>query len=168
MSDDETRRFAAGGPSALVVRTAEEADRLARTMAGEEHPNRVLFFCMQCGWKSTLELDDDEIEAIPTGSPRDYAGPCPGCGSMVLRPFDLMFGGTETIDGMAKRNRRSEYEEAADVFLDRAMSKATQTFIGMPMPQAAPAAADANVPAWAQNLDDSPVDPNTVKPRGGR
>lgn len=165
MSDDETRRFAAGGPSALVVRTAEEADRLARTMAGEEHPNRVLFFCMQCGWKSTLELDDDEIEAIPTGSPRDYAGPCPGCGSMVLRPFDLMFGGTETIDGMAKRNRRSEYEEAADVFLDRA---ANRLIGGIPTPPASPSAGDPNAPAWAQDLDDSPVDPNAVKPRGGR
>ena len=164
MSDDETRRFAAGGPSALVVRTAEEADRLARTMAGEEHPTRVLFFCMQCGWKSTLELDDDEIEAIPTGSPRDYAGPCPGCGSMVLRPFDLMFGGTETIDGMAKRNRRSEYEEAADVFLDRAANR----FIGgIPTPPASSSAGDPNAPAWAQGLEDGPVVPGSVKPRGG-
>lgn len=167
MSNDESRRFAAGGPAAIVVRTPEEAARLAKRLAGEDD-KRILFFCLTCGWKSTMEFSDDEIEAMPTGSARDYPGPCPGCQSMTLRPFDEMFGGTETINDMAKRNRRSEYEEAADVFIDRAMSKATQAFIGMPMPQAAPAAADANAPAWAQDLEDGPVVPGSVKPRGGR
>jgi hypothetical protein len=164
MSNDESRRFAAGGPAAIVVRTPEEAARLAKRLAGEDD-KRILFFCLTCGWKSTMEFSDDEIEAMPTGSARDYPGPCPGCQSMTLRPFDEMFGGTETINDMAKRNRRSEYEEAADVFLDRAVNK----FIGgIPTPPASPSAADSNAPAWAQNLDDSPVDPNAVKPRGGR
>ena len=112
MSNDESRRFAAGGPAAIVVRTPEEAARLAKRLAGEDD-KRILFFCLTCGWKSTMEFSDDEIEAMPTGSARDYPGPCPGCQSMTLRPFDEMFGGTETINDMAKRNRRSEYEEAA-------------------------------------------------------
>jgi hypothetical protein len=164
MSNDESRRFAAGGPAAIVVRTPEEAARLAKRLAGEDD-KRILFFCLTCGWKSTMEFSDDEIEAMPTGSARDYPGPCPGCQSMTLRPFDEMFGGTETINDMAKRNRRSEYEEAADVFLDRAVNK----FIGgIPTTPASPSAGDSNAPAWAQNLEDGPVDPNAVKPRGGR
>lgn len=141
-----------------IVKDPGEARRLARRMAGEDE-KRCLFNCVTCGWEKTLEFDDDEIAAL-NGSVRNYSGPCPQCNSMTLIPKDEMFGGEKSILELAKQNRRAEYEEAADVFLDKAAAKIGEVLVGgvpggaPPAASPTPSAPDGVTPAWIREQEE--------------
>jgi hypothetical protein len=142
-----------------IVKDPGEARRLARRMAGQDE-KRCLFNCVTCGWEKTLEFEDDEIAAL-NGSVRNYSGPCVQCGAMTLIPKDEMFGGEKSILELATQNRRVEYEEAADVFLDKAAQKIGEV-MGMggapaatgEKPTPSPSAPDGVTPAWVRDKAD--------------
>jgi hypothetical protein len=113
-----------------IVKTSAGAQALARALAGELPPNKCQFHCVTCGFVDpstgkakrqylTLEFDEDEIEALG-GDVRSYSGSCPDCDHDTLVPFDMMMGSDFNIRGAAQANRRQEYEEQAQVFIDKA------------------------------------------------
>jgi len=104
--------------TALTLSNAVEARALVRRMSGEEDPTRCHFHCVMCGWSKTLHFDEEERAAV--GDVRSYTGPCPDCNSMTLQPFDTIANGAfKSIHEMASDNRKKDYSEAADVFIDR-------------------------------------------------
>lgn len=127
--------------SGAIVRTQNEARTLALKMAGKTPPNECHFVCPLCGWDKTLQFTADEIEALG-GDITSYAGPCPGCDSMTLVPRSHLMGEEFTpAYQRAQENMRKQYEEQADVFLDKATDKVVEmmaggTIPGRPSPQA--------------------------------
>lgn len=117
--------------SSIILKSKEEAARLALRLAGEEVPDECRFSCIQCGWNKTLQFDKDEIEALG-GDIRSYAGPCGSCGLEMLRPYDSL-GGSEfkPISQRAKDNRKAEYGEASEVFLDKMTDRIGNIMGGM-------------------------------------
>lgn len=105
--------------SSAIVKSPDQAKALARKIAGEELPGECRFHCVTCGWNKTLKFEDDEIAALG-GDITAYGGPCPDCESMTLTPHaGLMGDDVKTIYERAKKNRREEYAEQADVLVDR-------------------------------------------------
>jgi hypothetical protein len=109
--------------SALAIPNAQEARKLVRRMAGDHEPDRCRFHCVMCGWNNTLHFDKDELEALG-GDVTSYTGPCGGCSSMTLVPHDSIEQGSfKSVHEMATANRKKEYGEAADVFIDKVTAR---------------------------------------------
>lgn len=104
---------------AALVRSEGQQRALARRVAGIEPPDECRFHCPMCGWSNTLKFDDDEIEALG-GDVTNYVGPCPSCSNQTLIPYNKMYDNAVSAEQKATANRRKQYEEQADVFLDRA------------------------------------------------
>ena len=126
-------------PSALAVvpKTREEAQAIARRIGGEKPKNEAHLHCISCGWSATVKLSEDELEAID-GDPENYGGPCPGvekdihghpketedgqpviCGAMTLQPMRLIAGDQlRSINEIAAENRRRELREQGEVIGD--------------------------------------------------
>lgn len=166
--------------TALVVRGKDEARALARRMAGESIPDECWFHCVTCGWNNTLKFDKDEIEALG-GDVTSYGGPCPtempslktgtmGCGSMTLVPRDSMIGDDfRSIRQRAKENRKEEYSDAADAFIDKVQERAgaviASAMTGAPgqAPPEKPAEASDAVPGREDLPDAGDVDLSRLK-----
>lgn len=170
MAEDDVPGFRPDVPSsgaALALKSKEDAARLARRIAGEALPDECRFVCIQCGWDKTLRFEKDEIEALG-GDVRSYTGPCSGCGLEMLRPYDSL-GGDEfrPIAQRARDNRRAEFGEAAEVFLDKAGER-IQTMMGGVMPNSTLDAQqdDKHVPGRRDDLPPaSDVDISDLPPR---
>lgn len=144
-------------PSTALVRTGEEAHKLAAKMGGEPPPNECRYSCISCGWDGTLSFDDDEIAALD-GDIRNYSGPCPGfvkdkagkdtgekCGAMTLAPRETLAGKYASIDDRARHTRQAEYKEQAEVQAEvlvatvkHELGAAVAAAAGMPMPVGLP------------------------------
>lgn len=126
--------------SALAL-SHEDATALALKMAGEPPPDECRFHCIMCGWNKTLKFEEDEILALG-GDITNYGGPCGGCSSMTLVPHNKLVG----IDGssileQARANKMEDYQDAADVFVDR-VKKEVATVMGGGAPGASASAKD--------------------------
>lgn len=150
----------------------DEARALARRIAGEEAPNECAFHCITCGWSKTLQFEDDEISALG-GDITSYGGPCPKCGSMTLVPKAALMGDdVGTVYQRAKANRREEFEEQADVFIEQVQKKVGDIMSGSTLSQTPEEHVDPdNVhdPRPPHMRDDLPsadsVDIDDLKPR---
>lgn len=155
--------------TAIALKSREDAARLALRLAGEEVPDECRFVCIQCGWDKTLRFEKDEIAAL--GDVRSYVGPCGGCGMEMLRPYDAL-GGAEfrPIAQRAKDNRKAEYSEASEVFLDKMTDRFTSVMGGMMPNSTLDASQDHKhtVPGQRGDLPKSDdVDLSDLKPRRG-
>jgi len=155
--------------SALAISTPNDAKALVRRMSGDEQPDRCRFHCVMCGWNGTLHFDADEIAAL--GSVRDYTGPCQTCNSQTLQPHDTIENGAfKSIHEMASNNRKKEYSEAADVFIDKVSGKVGDMFShGGPMPGSTMSepSAPPSGPSREHLPDAGDVDLTDMKPRKG-
>lgn len=116
--------------SNLVVRDKDEASSLARKVGGQLPPDECRFHCITCGWDKTLKFDQDEIDSLG-GDITQYSGPCPECGSMTLTPRDHLIGSDfKSIQDRAQANKRKDYEEQADVLVDRVKQEVGGIFGG--------------------------------------
>ncbi|RLB38700.1 MAG: hypothetical protein DRH30_11085 [Deltaproteobacteria bacterium] len=110
-------------PSGSAIVKHEEATALARKIAGEDPPDECRFHCVTCGWGKTLKFEEDEAAAL-AGDITSYGGPCGECGSMTLVPYASLMGDeTKTVLQNAKAIRREEYQEQAEVLVDRVKSE---------------------------------------------
>jgi hypothetical protein len=152
-----------------IVKSTSQAQTLARKIAGELPPNECRFHCITCGWSKTLEFDEEEIEVL--GDIRDYGGPCPGCDSMTLVPYEKLLGGDiKTINDRAKETRREEFKEQADVFVDRIKEEVAAVATGTIFDGAGsmPTAAETSGGTTREEYPDaSDVDVSNLKPREG-
>lgn len=169
MSDEEIKIYSdVPKGSALAVTSPEQAQALARRMAGILPPDELEFHCMNCGQSKTLKFDPEEIEAL-NDDIRTYTGPCWNCGYQMCRPKDA-FSGEEPITVAAKKARTAEYKEQAaiqaDVLADRMKQEVASLITGVPVP---PAAQTVTAPAPANTYDDLPdastVSVDDIKPR---
>lgn len=106
--------------STAIVKTREDAVALARETTGRLPPNKCLFYCISCGWKGTLEFDEDEMAALG-GDVKSYGGPCPGeaCGTMTLVSEDKLLGDEfKPIREQARENRREDIRDAANIVVE--------------------------------------------------
>jgi hypothetical protein len=113
--------------SALAL-SHDEATALALKMAGEPPPDECRFHCIMCGWNKTLKFEEEEIEALG-GDITSYGGPCGGCKSMTLVPYNKLAGdhGKSILD-RARENQREEAEIHADVLVDRVKEEVSTIF----------------------------------------
>jgi hypothetical protein len=145
---------------------------LAAKIAGEELPDECRFHCITCGWNKTLKFEEDELQALG-GDITAYGGPCASCGSMTLTPYAALMGDeVRTIYERAKKNRREEARENADVLVERLREEAVSMMGGstlQPTPEEAHDPASVHDPRPPGQRDDLPdmadVDANTLKPR---
>lgn len=183
MADEEGIRPDVPTSTAIVPSTHREAVKLARVISGDLPNNRGLFWCMTCGLKDgdvckyprglTLDFDEDEMQALD-GDPYNHQGPCPICGSQTLVSMDMMGGSDFSIRGKASANRRKEYGEAADVFINKVQQRIGDVFVGGgPVPgstldEPTGTGQKTPVPTGRENLPDaSDVDLGDMKPRQG-
>lgn len=103
--------------STALVSTTRDARALVKKIAGDEVPSECLFHCITCGWGQTLKFDEGEMAALD-GDVTTYAGPCPECSSMTLVPKNSLWGGDVNLHDMARKNRREEAMEVAEVNAD--------------------------------------------------
>lgn len=151
----------------IVVRDREQAQALARRQH-EKPKDEQVYWCTVCGFSPdgnidsvkyprglTLKFTADEI-ALLDGDIDTYSGPCPVCKSETLVPMNQFFG-TESAFAMDREQRRKEYGEQADVFIDRVKGElAGGIFTGA----GAAGSPDDDLP------DAGSVDPTQLKPRG--
>jgi len=173
MADEELKPVGSFKPdvqagSALAIKTPDEARAIVRRMSGDDMPDRCRFHCVMCGWNGTLHFDADEIAAL--GDVRSYGGPCQGCNSMTLQPHDTIEGGAfKSIHEMASSNRKKEYSEAADVFIERVKdnvgSMMTGIVPGSTLDGAEAPAAPAPGPSREHLPDEDSVDISKLRPR---
>jgi hypothetical protein len=126
-------------PSALAVipRSREEAQAIARRIGGEKPKDEAHLHCVSCGWSGTIRFTSDELEALD-GDAENYCGPCPGvekdlqgrpkkneqgqdvlCGAWTLQPMRLIAGDQlRSINEIAAENRRRELREQGEVIGD--------------------------------------------------
>jgi hypothetical protein len=150
--------------SALAVTSPEQAQALARRMAGILPPDELEFHCMNCGESKTLKFEPEELEAL-NDDIRSYTGPCWSCHYQMLRPKDA-FTGEEPITVAAKKARTAEFKEQAviqaDVLADRMKQEVVSLLGGAPAQAttepAPPGAFDDLPDAAAVSVDD-------IKPR---
>jgi hypothetical protein len=154
--------------SSLAVRTPDEARALARRMAGEPEHDRCRFACVMCGWDKTLHFDEDECAALG-GDIRSYGGPCQGCNSMTLQPWDTIeHGAFKSIHEMVSTNRKKEYGEAADVFIEKVKANVGNMMSGVvPGSTLDPDPAPSAGPSRDHLPDADGVDLSEMKPRKG-
>jgi len=125
------------GSALALAHTPEQAQALARRIAGELPPDECEFHCVNCGQSKTLKFEPDEMEALD-GDIRGYTGPCWSCGYMTLRPKDEFVNG-ETISAAARKQRLAEYHEQADVLVNRVKQEVASVITGQaPRPEPAP------------------------------
>ena len=106
-----------------IVRTAEEATAIANRISGRGNPDEMLFCCVGCGWQSCLKFDEEEIGALD-GDISSYGGPCPDCKMMTLVPKDNLMGDEfKSAAQRTRESRREDYEEGADVLVERLKSE---------------------------------------------
>ena len=149
--------------SGAIVRSQNEARKLALKISGKTPPNECRFNCPMCGWDKTLQFEADEIEALG-GDITSYAGPCPGCQNMTLVPHTHLLGEEFTpAYQRAQENMRKQYEEQADVFLDKATEKVAEMMSGGAMPNARDEFIRANQAAETES--ETPEDLSDLKPR---
>jgi hypothetical protein len=151
----------------------DEARALAKKIAGEELPNECHFHCITCGWSKTLQFEEDEIEALG-GDITGYGGPCPECSAMTLVPrASLMGDDVGSVYQQAKANRRAEFSEQADVFIDKVQERVGAVMAGStlePRPEEVHDPANVHDPRPpSQREEDYPdaddVDTDDMKPR---
>lgn len=169
MADEEGLKPDVPKGSALAISTPDQARAIVRRMSGDEEPDRCRFHCVMCGWNGTLHFDADEIAAL--GDVRSYGGPCQGCSSMTLQPYDTIAGGAfKSIHEMASNNRKKEYSEAADVFIDKVSGRVGDMFGGA-MPGSTlspdPGGPAPNGPSRDHLPEADDVDLSGMKPRKG-
>jgi hypothetical protein len=130
--------------STAIVTTGKEAKALARSLFGE-HPTRMRYVCIACGWDKTLEFEESEIAALG-GDMAEYSGPCGACKCMTLVPHGSILAGTN-IEEMAGKNFTKQVEDASDIVLDKLESRVVNLMTGgagaAVAPTVAPAADDA-------------------------
>ena len=162
MTDEKDIKVYSDIPTGTALATTsspEQAQALARRIAGEIPPNQCEFHCISCGQSRTLEFDPDEMAALDNNV-RSYAdtGKCWNCGFQTLRPKDEFIDGSESITAMAKKAKRAEFKEQADVLVDR-VKEEIATFVGVPGPAPSQTptdpAPDAPPGAHAENLPDA-------------
>lgn len=125
--------------STAIVTTRQESKALAKSFFGE-HPTRMRYVCIACGWDKTLEFEVDEIAALG-GDMAEYSGPCGGCNCMTLVPYGSILAGTN-IEEMAGKNFQKQIEDASDIVLDKLESRVVNLMTG-----GAGAASAADAPA---------------------
>jgi hypothetical protein len=155
--------------SSLAIATPNDAKALVRRMSGEDEPDRCRFHCVMCGWNGTLHFDADEIAAL--GDVREYTGPCQKCNSQTLQPHDQIANGAfKSIHEMASTNRKKEFGEAADVFIEKVQSRVGDMFGGVAMPGST-LGQDPAPPSSGPSREHLPeaddVDLTNMKPRKG-
>lgn len=122
----------------------KEATALALKMAGEPPPDECRFHCIMCGWNKTLKFEEAEIEALGSDI-TSYGGPCGGCGSMTLVPYDKLAGSdAQSILDQARANAREDAEIHADVLVDRVKQELSSAMGG------------GGAPSGAKEKDDLP------------
>jgi hypothetical protein len=168
MSDEEGFKPDVPKGSALAVKTPDEARAIVRRLSDEPTPDRCRFHCVMCGWNGTLHFDADEITAL--GDVRSYGGPCQGCNSMTLQPHDTIAGGAfKSIHEMASNNRKKEFGEAADVFIEKVKENVGSMFTGGAVPGST--LSDPSPAPSGPSRDHLPeaddVDLSDMKPRKG-
>lgn len=117
------------GSGEIVVRDREQAQALARRQH-EKPKDEQVYWCTVCGFAPdgnvenvkyprglTLKFSPEEIELLG-GDINSYSGPCPVCKSETLVPMDQFFG-AESAFAMDREQRRKEYGDQAEVFIDR-------------------------------------------------
>lgn len=170
MSEEEGLKPDIQTGTALAVTNPQDARALVRRMSGEEPHDRCRFHCVMCGWNGTLHFDPDEVAALGDDV-RSYGGPCQGCQSMTLQPHDTIAGGAfKSIHEMASANKKKEYSEAADVFIDKVQGRVGEMFTGVipgstlsdPTP-----ASEPNGPSRDHLPEADDVDLSDMKPRKG-
>lgn len=138
MANDDRRNLPPGDPDALpdvptgtaIVRDQKEAAALAKKMGGETPPDECEFHCISCGKRVTLKFEQDEIEAMD-GDITTYSGPCPSCSYMTLRPREHLLGPEfKSISQRQSEIKKQEYEQQADVFVDRVKQEVGGIFQG--------------------------------------
>lgn len=135
--------FLADSPaSTAIVTTNKEAQALARSLFGE-HPGRMRYVCIACGWDKTLEFSDEEKAALG-GDLAEYSGPCGKCNCMTLTPHGGILAGTN-IEEMAGKNFYKQVDDASDLVLDKIEKRVTD-FMGGAAAVAGAAAAAVPVP----------------------
>jgi hypothetical protein len=169
MADEEGFKPDVPTGTALAVTSPHDARALVRRMSGDQMPDRCHFHCVMCGWSKTLNFDADEIAALGDNV-RDYGGPCPGCGSMTLQPYDTIAGGAfKSVHEMATANKKKEYGEAADVFIEKVQGKVGEMFTGV-MPGSTlgdPSPPPSSGPSREHLPEADDVDLSNMKPRKG-
>jgi hypothetical protein len=155
--------------SVLAIRNPEDARALVRRLSDEPTPDRCRFHCVMCGWNGTLHFEPDEVAAL--GDVSTYGGPCQGCQSMTLQPHDAIAGGAfKSIHEMASNNRKKEYSEAADVFIDKVSGRVGDMMTGV-MPGSTLSPDPGQMPSAGPSRDHLPdagdVDLSNMKPRKG-
>lgn len=138
MANDDRRNLPPGNPGILpdvptsnaIVRDQKEAAALAKKIGGDLPPDECEFHCISCGQRMTLKFETEEIEAMD-GDITTYSGPCPGCSYMTLRPREHLMGSDfKSINQRQSEMKREEYEQQADVFVDRVKKEVGGIFHG--------------------------------------
>jgi hypothetical protein len=176
--DDQNSGFKpdvpAGPGTSLVVSTPAEKRAYLARLSGELPPNECRYLCRNCGQDKTLQFADDEMDLLASMSQTilDYSGPCWNCNTQMLVPYDTIQDGSfKSIQDMAKDNKKRDYTEASEVFLDKLQSRVGDMLTGG-MPGAAPVQTDgATAPGKPSSRDNFPdaadVDLSDLKPRKG-
>jgi len=162
--------------TAIVPTSHREAKSLARVVSGELPPNRGLFWCMTCGFNEsgvskfprglTLDFDDDEMMALE-GDPYNHQGPCPVCSAQTLVDMAMMSGSDFSIRGQASANRKKEYGEAADVFIEKVKENVGSMFTGVVPGSTLTDPSPTDGPSRDHLPEADDVDLSGMKPRKG-
>lgn len=150
------------GVGLMKIPKGTDAKALARRVAGQIVKNEMEFHCMACGWSKSLRFEPDELEALDNNI-RDYTGPCPGCGAMMLTPKDVLWGNDfPSMSELARKNKREDAKVQAEEFVDAAAKKVGEMMGGAAIPK--PTIED---PGESPDRSDLPEEPDTsgLKPR---
>lgn len=175
MADEKEEGFKPDVPTGtnIVMSTPEQKKAYLAKLAGESPSNECHFYCQNCGQDKTLQFEADEMKMLAAMSklPREYDGPCWNCGTMCLMPYDsIESGAMKSVHEMASQNRKKEYGEAADVFIEKVQGRIGDMFGGGgPVPGSTldePTASGQK--STRDNLPDADdVDISGLKPRQG-
>jgi predicted RNA-binding Zn-ribbon protein involved in translation (DUF1610 family) len=126
-----------------VIPQGAKASALARHTTGELPPNKMEYHCPACGKSCTLEFDEDEMLALDNNI-RDYTGPCPSCGAMMLTPKDTYWGKDfPSMNQLANDGKRAEFRAQAEEFVSVVKDSIGEVLVpgiaGVPAPNNAPA-----------------------------
>jgi hypothetical protein len=139
-----------------VVHTRANAQALVLALSGVIPTNQCRFICMNCSWTGTFEFDSDEMAALD-GDPRNHrlcigdkerpdGKGKDGCHRETLMPYDSVeHGAFRSIQDMSSDNKKKDYGDAADVFIDKVQGRLGDIITGgmAGMANASPAAASA-------------------------
>jgi len=156
-----------GSSTALAKLVPGGGKTLARRTAGQLPPDEMRFHCSNCGENKTLKFEKDEIEAL-NGDISEYTGPCWGCGTMMLMPYDSLWGSEfPSMHERAREAKRQETKEMVHDVVEAVTDKVGGMIPGMGKQPAAAPAEDA--PTGAPDRSDLPaaddVNVDELKPR---